>query len=149
MWHICIRVSIETSPSLTYKIYIHSFPRGKQKELGLDYNFLFVCVFCYFASRIVPEYSFLDARGVGAYEGKSLNVLSKVYELDAESSNIRPPPYTDGTPNESVADVFVRIVQLMSVLETQYFADNIIIVAPDSDNLSILQAALTGTDLRR
>ncbi|KAI5082518.1 hypothetical protein GOP47_0002261 [Adiantum capillus-veneris] len=100
-------------------------------------------------SRIVPEYSFLDARGLGAYEGRSLSYLSKVYEVDAESPNLRPPPYTDGTPNESVADVFVRVTQLMSILETQYFAENIIIVAPDSDNLSVLQAALTGLDLRR
>lgn len=100
-------------------------------------------------SRIVPEYSFLDARGLGAFEGKSLSFLSKVYETDAESPNLRPPPYTDGTPNESVADVFVRVTQLMSVLETQYFGESIIIVAPDSDNLSILQAALTGLDLRR
>lgn len=100
-------------------------------------------------SRIVPEYSFLDARGLGAYEGKSLSYVSKVYELDAESPNLRPPPYTDGTPNESVADVLVRVTQLMSILETQYFAENIIIVAPDSDNLSVLQAALMGLDLRR
>ncbi|MCO5606937.1 hypothetical protein L7F22_061128 [Adiantum nelumboides] len=100
-------------------------------------------------SRIVPEYSFLDARGLGAYEGKSLSYFSKVYEVDAESPNLRPPPYTDGTPNESVADVFVRVTQLMSILETQYLGENIIIVAPDSDNLSVLQAALTGLDLRR
>lgn len=100
-------------------------------------------------SRIVPEYSFLDARGLGAYEGKDLTLLSKVYETDSESPNLRPPPYTDGTPNESVSDVFVRITQLMSILETQYFGESIIIVAPDSDNLSVLQAALTGLDLRQ
>lgn len=29
-------------------------------------------------SNIVPEYSFLDARGLGAYEGKSLKVVSEV-----------------------------------------------------------------------
>ncbi|KAH7423839.1 hypothetical protein KP509_12G076600 [Ceratopteris richardii] len=100
-------------------------------------------------SRIVPEYSFLDARGLGSYEGKDLSYINKVYELDAESPKLRPPPYTDGTPNESVLDVFVRVTQLMSILETQYFAENIIIVSPDSDNLSVLQAALTGLDLRR
>lgn len=99
-------------------------------------------------SRIVPEYSFLDARGLGAYEGKNLSYIQEVYQTDKESTNFRPPKYTDGTPNESVADVLVRVTQLMSILETQYFGDTVIIVSPDSDNLSVLQAALTGLDLR-
>ncbi|XVE57127.1 hypothetical protein DITRI_Ditri04bG0066600 [Diplodiscus trichospermus] len=100
-------------------------------------------------SYIVPEYSFLDARGLGAYEGKKLEALSEVYQSDSISSTIKPPPIDDGTPNESVADVFVRVTQLMSILETQYSEDTIIIVSPDSDNLTILQAGLVGLDLRR
>ncbi|KAA8542662.1 hypothetical protein F0562_023839 [Nyssa sinensis] len=98
---------------------------------------------------IVPEYSFLDARGLGAYEGSNLESISKVYESDSLSPNIKPPPIDDGTPNESVADVFVRVTQLMSILETQYSEDTVIIVSPDSDNLTILQAGLVGLDLRR
>jgi len=31
-----------------------------------------------FRSYIVPEYSFLDARGLGAYEGKKLESISEV-----------------------------------------------------------------------
>lgn len=100
-------------------------------------------------SHIVPEYSFLDARGLGAYEGKELNSISQVYASDGISSNIKPPPIDDGTPNESVDDVFVRVTQLMSILETQYSGDTVIIVSPDSDNLSVLQAGLVGLDLRR
>ncbi|GAB2269860.1 hypothetical protein Dimus_004780 [Dionaea muscipula] len=100
-------------------------------------------------SRIVPEYSFLDARGLGAYEGKALESVSEVYASDIISSAIKPPPTNDGTPNESVADVFVRVIQLMSILETQYSDDTIIIVSPDSDNLTVLQAGLVGLDLRR
>lgn len=100
-------------------------------------------------SKIVPEYSFLDARGLGAYEGKRLEVLPEVYASDNISSDIKPPPTNDGTPNESVADVFVRVTQLMSILETQYSGDTVVIVSPDSDNLSILQAGLIGLDLRR
>ena len=75
--------------------------------------------------------------------------MHQVYESDSISPNIKPPPFYDGTPNESVADVFVRVTQLMSILETQYSEDTIIIVSPDSDNLTILQAGLTGLDLRR
>ncbi|KAK3035307.1 hypothetical protein RJ639_034015, partial [Escallonia herrerae] len=100
-------------------------------------------------SRIVPEYSFLDARGLGAYEGKNLASISEVYLSDSLSPTIKPPPIDDGTPNESVSDVFVRVTQLMSILETQYSEDTVIIVSPDSDNLTILQAGLVGLDLRR
>ncbi|KAL9253538.1 hypothetical protein AKJ16_DCAP06680 [Drosera capensis] len=100
-------------------------------------------------SRIVPEYSFLDARGLGAYEGKALESVSEVYTSDSISTAIKPPPTDDGTPNESVADVFVRVTQLMSILETQYSEETVIIVSPDSDNLSVLQAGLIGLDLRR
>jgi len=37
---------------------------------------------------------------------------------------------------------------MMSVIETQYSNEDVIIVAPDSYNLSILQAAVKGSDLR-
>lgn len=75
--------------------------------------------------------------------------MVKVYVSDGISPTIKPPPTDDGTPNESAADVFVRVTQLMSILETQYSEDTVIIVSPDSDNLSILQAGLIGLDLRR
>ncbi|XP_068309287.1 uncharacterized protein [Pyrus communis] len=100
-------------------------------------------------SYIVPEYSFLDARGLGAYEGKNLEAVSEVYASDTLSPAIKPPPIDDGTPNESVSDVFVRVIQLMSILETQYSEDTVIIVSPDSDNLTVLQAGIIGLDLRR
>lgn len=72
-----------------------------------------------------------------------------MYASDSLSPSIKPPPIDDGTPNESVADVFVRVTQLMSILETQYSEDTVVIVSPDSDNLSVLQAGLVGLDLRR
>lgn len=75
--------------------------------------------------------------------------ILQVYESDSVSPSTRPPPIDDGTPNESVADVFVRVTQLMSILETQYSGDTVIIVSPDSDNLSVLQAGIIGLDLRR
>lgn len=63
----------------------------------------------------------------------------QVYESDRESAFWRPPPFVDGTPNESVQDVLVRVRQLLSILETQYQGDQVLIVSPDSDNLSVLQ----------
>lgn len=98
-------------------------------------------------SRIVPEYSFLDARGVGAFEGQPLEAMGEIYLGDSSSSRWRPPPTTDGTPHESASDVLVRVTQLMSILETQYSGEAVVIVAPDSDCLSVLQAALLGIDL--
>lgn len=100
-------------------------------------------------SRIVPEYSFLDARGLGVYEGKKLDYIAEVYASDSISARIKPPPIDDGTPNESVSDVFVRVTQLMSILETQYSGETVIIISPDSDNLTVLQAGLVGLDLRK
>ena len=75
--------------------------------------------------------------------------LGQVYAADQIDTSIRPPPFTDGTPNESVNDVFVRVVQLLSKLETQYQGVTVIIVSPDSDNLTVLQAAMTGLDMRQ
>eukprot|EP00899_Mesostigma_viride_P010349 jgi/Mesvir1/19315/Mv10381-RA.1 len=101
-------------------------------------------------NRIVPEYSFLDPRGLGAFQGKdAATAWREVYAQDALSIRNRPPRYTDGTPNESVEDVFVRVRQLLSVLETQFSGDDVVIISPDSDNLSILEAALRGYDLGR
>lgn len=68
---------------------------------------------------------------------------------DASSITWRPPRGTDGTPPESVADVLVRMQQLLSLLETQYSGANVLIISPDSDNLSVLQAAVLGVDLRQ
>lgn len=99
--------------------------------------------------QIVPEFSFLDARGVGAMEGGRLADIRRVVaEHDQVDSNWRPVPGEDGTPNDSTEDVFVRVRQLLSKLETQYFGEDIVILSPDSDPLSVLQAALVGQDLR-
>ncbi len=39
-------------------------------------------------------------------------------------------------------------VQLLSITETQYSEADVVIISPDSDTLSILQAGILGTDLR-
>uniref|UniRef100_A0A0D9YCQ7 Uncharacterized protein n=1 Tax=Oryza glumipatula TaxID=40148 RepID=A0A0D9YCQ7_9ORYZ len=81
---------------------------------------------------------------------QAAEIIAAANEINRSiSPDIKPPPISDGTPNESVADVFVRVTQLMSILETQYSGDTVVIVSPDSDNLSILQAGLIGLDLRR
>ncbi|KAG6412210.1 hypothetical protein SASPL_124881 [Salvia splendens] len=80
----------------------------------------------------------------------SVNGISRRYTPRiASPPNIKPPPVSDGTPNESVQDVFVRVTQLMSILETQYSGNTVVIVSPDSENLSVLQAGMVGLELRR
>lgn len=99
--------------------------------------------------QLVPEFSFLDMRGVGLLEGGKVNeVRNVIKENDQRDTNWRPPAGEDGTPNDSTEDVFVRVRQLLAKLETQYYAEDVIILAPDSDPLSILQAAITGKDLK-
>lgn len=98
--------------------------------------------------RIVPEYSFLDSRGLGIYDGlPPAEAAEKIRQVDAGSFLDRPPPTDTGTPNESAEDVFVRVRQLLSITETQYYGSNVVIVSPDSDNLSVLQAAVMGVGL--
>ena len=48
--------------------------------------------------------------------------------------------------SESVADVLVRANQLVSTIESMYSGENVLIISPDSDNLSVLQAALSDED---
>lgn len=100
-------------------------------------------------SRIVPEFSFLDPRGLGALEGYTLDEAEQQIRAgDVQSPNWRPLRNYDGTPNESVADVLVRMRQVVSITESQWSNATIVIISPDSDNLSVLQAAALGTDLR-
>lgn len=98
--------------------------------------------------RIVPEFSFLDARGVGALDGKPVQQVRRITsENDRRNPAWKPEAGVDGTPNDSAEDVFVRIRQLISKLETQYFGENIVVISPDSDTLSVWQAAVMGREL--
>jgi broad specificity phosphatase PhoE len=99
--------------------------------------------------QIVPEFSFLDARGVGEWERFPPGEVAKALEAgDALAPTWRPSPNVDGTVHESSNDVLVRVRQLLSILETQYIGESVVIVSPDSDNLTVLQVAVLGIDLR-
>jgi broad specificity phosphatase PhoE len=100
-------------------------------------------------NRIVPEFSKIDARGLGGLDGGQWSIVSEeVAAGDASSVDWKPPPGTTGTPNESATEVLVRGRELLSLLETQFFGETVLIISPDSDNLSILQAGVLGIDLR-
>ena len=96
-------------------------------------------------NRIIPEYSFLDARSIGVYEGQNDDsAWSEVHKQDElQGISFKPPPNNDGTPTESVSDVLVRGNQVISTIESMYSGENVVVIASDSDVLSILSAALS------
>lgn len=100
-------------------------------------------------SRLIPEFSFLDPRGLGAFEGGQLAaVTEEVGAGDASSPLFRPPMGTTGTPNESLTDVLIRVTQLVSAEETKHRGEDVVIVFPDAALPGALQAAVLGVDLR-
>ena len=61
----------------------------------------------------------------------------------------RPPPNEDGTPSETLADQVVRLTNLMSVLETLYSGDEILLVFPDGTGPALLSCLIGGMPLYR
>ncbi|KAF6000652.1 hypothetical protein F1559_000619 [Cyanidiococcus yangmingshanensis] len=78
-------------------------------------------------------------------------VIPRLHAQDRVNAQRRPPPGEDGTPPESIFDVFIRVRQLLSKLETQYGAQgaDVVIVAPDTYTLSILECMLNGEPLEQ
>ncbi|CAM9781869.1 unnamed protein product [Chrysoparadoxa australica] len=73
---------------------------------------------------------------MGIFEGLPSKTLPlAVHAVDKKDWQRKPPQNNNGTPNESVADVLVRVRQLMCKLETQFQGEDIILVSPDSDCL--------------
>ena len=68
-------------------------------------------------------------------------------DLDAASSAEGPPPITDGTPAESAKDLSIRVLQMISIMETIAEGRDVVVVAADSDLLSVWQAAIAGAPL--
>lgn len=98
--------------------------------------------------HVVPEFSFLDARGFGCYEGTPVaEARAAVWREDVKDQDYRMPPNEDGTPNESLRDVQVRVRQALQIMETQYQDLDIAIVAPDAETLSTLHCSLEGQPL--
>lgn len=156
--------------SNTYRAYQSAEIIANEIKLGNSlFSHSFVSYLCILVgqNRIVPEYSFLDARAMGTYEGgpldKSMTELHKNDEQEGYSNpclftrtlthllihagvNYKPLKNTDGTPSESVSDVLVRANQLISTVESMYSGENVLVISPDSEVVSILTAALIDSD---
>ena len=61
----------------------------------------------------------------------------------------RPPPNEDGTPSETLSDQVVRLTNLMSVLETLYSGDDILLIYPDGTGPALLSCLIAGLPLNR
>ena len=93
---------------------------GQELKLGTD--------------RIVPEFTFLDPRGIGDWDMSSRDVtIPALWAMDNDEAgtdglNALPPSSDDGTPHEVLADQAVRLRQILSILESQYSGDTILLV---------------------
>ena len=100
--------------------------------------------------KMVPEFNYLEPRAIGAWDMTSLTATERaVWAMDASEAGRdglggRPPPNDDGTPHERLADVAVRLRQLISVLETQYSGDVVLVVAGDGTTLALLSCMMAG-----
>ena len=93
------------------------------------------------SSKLLPEADLLDARGYGAHEGEGLWRVPELWaQYDAKSRYAKPPEAEDGSYAESVEDVYVRVREVLSVCETT-LCDDVVLVAPGSDVLSVLEAS--------
>lgn len=61
----------------------------------------------------------------------------------------KPPPNTDGTPNETLGNQVTRLRQLISLLETFLSGDDILLIFPDGTSPALLSALIAGIPLNR
>lgn len=101
-------------------------------------------------NRLVPEFTFMDPRAIGKWDMMSMAetfpAVVALDELEAgkDGRGARPPPNTDGTPQDTLADQAIRLRQVMSILETQFSGDNIVLVFPDGSSPALLSAMIAG-----
>lgn len=105
-------------------------------------------------NRILPEYTYMDPRGIGKWDMLSLSSTEPaIWALDAleggkEGKGGRPPPNDDGTPNETLSNQVTRLQQLMSLLEGNS-GETFLLIFPDGTGPALLSALIGGIPLNR
>lgn len=105
--------------------------------------------------RLVPEFNYMDVRAIGGWDYSPKNKTeSAVWAMDVDEAGQsglggRPPPNDDGTPSETLADQVVRLTNLLSVLETLYSGDEILLIFPDGTGPALLSCLIGGIRLDR
>ena len=101
-------------------------------------------------SSLVPEFFFLDPRGLGQWDNllRATTEPAVWYmdETEAGPAGVggRPPPKEDGTPHETLADQAVRLRQLLSATESQFSGNTICFVFPDGTGPALLSCMIAG-----
>lgn len=114
---------------------------GQELKLGTD--------------RLVPEFTFLDPRAIGDWDMSARNLtMPAVWAMDHDQAGRdglqgRPPASDDSTPNEVLADQAVRLRQVLSILESQYSGDTILLIFPDGTGPALLSAMIAGIPYNR
>lgn len=104
-------------------------------------------------NRIVPEFTFMDPRGAGIWDGKPLaSTEAAIWAMDADEAGERglggkPPPNDDGTANESLSEQVIRLRQLISIMETQYSGDTVLLIFPDGTSPALLSCLIADIPL--
>eukprot|EP00978_Attheya_sp_CCMP212_P003573 scaffold7494_cov55-Attheya_sp.AAC.5 len=106
-------------------------------------------------NRVLPEYSYMDQRGIGRWNMSPLkSTEDAIWALDADEAGKsglggRPPAHEDGTPNETLNDQMIRLRQQLSLLESTFSGDTIVLVFPDGTGPALLTALIGGIPLNR
>jgi broad specificity phosphatase PhoE len=114
---------------------------GRELRLGRD--------------RLVPEFTYLDPRAIGMWDcGTLSSTEAAVWAMDNDEAGAygrgaRPPPNEDGTPNETLDNQSTRLRQLLSLMETQYSGDTVLLVFPDGTGPALLSAMIAGIPYNR
>ena len=87
--------------------------------------------------RVEPEFRWLEGRGYGVLDGGYLQLArARMRALDLQDSASAAPEAEDGTPSDSVEDVFVRLRNTVLKIENTYSGTDVVIVGGDSTVLS-------------
>jgi len=105
--------------------------------------------------RLVPEFTFLDPRAIGRWDAFSYSETypavwaMDVLEAGPNGMEGRPPPNDDGTPNDTLADQMIRLRQVLSILESQFSGETVLLIFPDGTGPAVLSAMIAGIPLDR
>ena len=97
----------------------------------------------------------MDPRAIGAWDFAALNdTMEAVWAMDEKEAGPsgkggRPPPNEDGTPAETLSDQVVRLTNLVSVLETLYSGDSVLLIFPDGTGPALLSCLIGGIPLNK
>jgi hypothetical protein len=107
---------------------------------------------CYVSFFVLGPYYYTTR--IGAWDMSSRDaVVPALYALDYDEAGNdgitgRPPATDDGTPHESLSDQAVRLRQVLSILESQYSGETILLIFPDGTSPALLSTMMAGIPFR-